>query len=294
MTQYDAELIGSNEPIIINEAELERRIARPSISKDLDPVMMGTATDFLSYFVMGSEAITAFSRDGIINTDDNLYLEFSTPVSVGKDVMQTNANAVAQYQEDILPYLLPAWDDAAREHQRKKWRAATEAAVIADRARALFLGGHYDSLEFRQALATLDNKYPWFAPGRFLKQQYEAELSKVPSLLQNLSFILLNEKGAPIRLVISAVIVRISKVRAAAIFVDNAARVIYGQRYFSGNDVDKTLAGFVSGVMAAIRTLYERETQIAVSRGRKFPAADPTKKKIKSVIIEKIQTTGDS
>jgi spermidine synthase len=294
MTQYDAELIGSNEPIIINEAELERRIARPSISKDLDPVMMGTATDFLSYFVMGSEAITAFSRDGIINTDDNLYLEFSTPVSVGKDVMQTNANAVAQYQEDILPYLLPAWDDAAREHQRKKWRAATEAAVIADRARALFLGGHYDSLEFRQALATLDNKYPWFAPGRFLKQQYEAELSKVPSLLQNLSFILLNEKGEPIRLVISAVIVRISKVRAAAIFVDNAARVIYGQRYFSGNDVDKTLAGFVSGVMAAIRTLYERETQIAVSRGRKFPAADPTKKKIKSVIIEKIQTTGDS
>jgi spermidine synthase len=294
MTQYDAELIGSNEPIIINEAELGRRIALPSISRDLEPVMMGTATDFLSYFVMGSKAITEFSRDGIINTDDNLYLEFSTPVSVGKDVMQTNVNAVARYRENILPYLLPAGDDAAREQQRKKWRAATEAAVIADRARALFLGGRYDSLEFRQALATLDNKYPWFAPGRFLKQEYEDELSKVPTLLQNVSLILLNEKGAPIRLVISAVIVRVSKVRAAAVFVDNAARVIYGQRYFSGNNLDKTISGFVSGVMAAIRTVYERETQIAVSRGRRFPAADPTKKKIKGVIIEKIQASGDS
>ncbi len=293
MTQYDAELIGSNEPIIINEAELERRIARPPISKDLEPVMMGTATDFLSYFVMGSKAVTEFSRNGIINTDDNLYLEFSTPVSVGKDVMQTNANAIAQYQEDIFPYLLPAGDDAAREQQRKKWRDATEAAVIADRARALFLGGHYDSPKFRQALAVLDNKYPWFAPGRFLKQQYEAELSKVPSLLQNISLILLNEKGAPIRLVISAVIVRVSKVRAAAVFVDNAARDIYGQRYFSGSDLDKTIAGYVSGVMAAIRSIYERETQIAVSRGRKFPAADPTKKKIRGVILEKIQAAGD-
>jgi len=294
LTQEDAELIGSNEPIIINETELERRIALPSISNDLKPVMMGTAEDFLSYFVMGSKAVKEFSRGGIINTDDNLYLEFSTPVSIGKDVMQTNVRAFAQYREDILPYLLPAGDNAAREQQRIRWRDASEAAVVSDRARALFLGGHYDSLEFRQAMAVLDNKYPWFAPGRFLKKEYEAELSKVPSLLQSMSFMLLNENGTPFRLVISAVIARISKVRAAAIFVDNAARVIYGQRYFSGNDLDKTMAGFVSEVMAAMRTVYERETQIAVSRGKSFPDADSTKEKIKGVIIEKVQAAGDS
>lgn len=207
--------------------------------------------------------------------------------------MGANVNAVAQFRENILPYLLPAGDDGAREQQKKKWRAAAEAAVIADRARALFLGGHNDSLEFRQALAALDNKYPWFAPGRFLKQEYEDERSKVPSLLQNMSFILLNEKGAPISMAISAVIVRVSKVRAAVIFVDNAARVIYGQRYFSGSDLDKPIAGFVTGVMAAMRTVYERETQIAVSRGRKYPAAGPTKKKMQGVIMEKVQTTGD-
>jgi len=294
MTQYDAELVGSNQPIIIDAAELERRIGRPSIAADLEPVMMGTATDFLSYFIMGSKGVTEFSSGGVINTDDNLYLEFSTPVSVGKDVMQTNVNAFAEYREDIFPYLLPAGNDAAREQKREKWRDAYEAAVIADRARALFLGGHYDSLEFRQALAALNNKYPWFAPGRFLNQEYEAELAKVPRLLENMSFILLNENGAPIRLVISAVIAHVSSVRAAAIFVDNAARVIYGQRYFSGNDVDKTISKFVSDVMAAIGTVYERETRIAAGRGKRFPDADSTQKKIRDVIIEKVRTTGDS
>ena len=273
---------------------MARRIALPPIAKDLEPVMMGTATDFLSYFVMGDKAVAEFSRNGIVNTDDNLYLEFSTPVSVGKNVTGANVNAVARYRESILPYLLPAPDEAGRDRQQKKWQAVTEAAVIADRARALFWAGHYDSPQFRQALASLENKYPWFAPGRFLKQEYEAELSKVPSLLQNMSFILLNEKGVPIRLVISAVIARVSQVRAAVIFVDNAARVIYGQRYFSGNDLDKTMAGFVSEVMAAMRTVYERETQIAVSRGKSFPDADSTKEKIKGVIIEKVQADGDS
>lgn len=294
MTHYDAELIGSNEPIIINETELERRIALPSIYRDLEPVLMGTATDFLSYFVMGSKGIAEFSRNGIINTDDNLYLEFSTPVSVGKNVTGANVNAIAQYRENILPYLLPAEDEAGRDRQRKKWETVTEAAEIADRARALFWAGDDDSPQIRQALANLDKNYPWFAPGRFLRQEYEAELSKVPSLLQNVSFILLNEKGMPIRLVISAVIARVSQVRAAAIFVDNAARVIYGQRYFSGNDLDKAMAGFVSEVMAAIRAVYVRETQIAVSRGKRFPDADLTQKKIKGVITEKILATSGS
>jgi hypothetical protein len=90
------------------------------------------------------------------------------------------------------------------------------------------------------------------------------------------------------------VIVRVSEKRAAAIFVDNDARLIYGQRYFSGSDLDKTISEFVSGVMTAIRAVHDRETQIAVSRGRKFPAAYPTKKKIKDLIIEKVQATDES
>jgi spermidine synthase len=48
LTHYDAELVGSNSPIMIDEAELGRRIAEPRISADLKRVLMGSATDFLS------------------------------------------------------------------------------------------------------------------------------------------------------------------------------------------------------------------------------------------------------
>jgi hypothetical protein len=76
---------------------------------------------------------------------------------------------------------------------------------------------------------------------------------------------------------------------AAAIFVDNAARVVYGQRYFSGKNVDQAIFGFISEVMSAIRATYHREAETAWRQGIKFPAADPTMSKIRNVIIEKVQ-----
>ena len=294
LTHNDAELVGSNEPLIIDEAQLMQRLANPAVSRDLQPVMMDTATDFLSYFIMGTEGLKAFSRGGIINTDDNLYLEFSTPVSVGKDVMQTNVNALAQYRESILPYLVPAKDAEARDQQIARWTLNRKAAGIADRAHALFLGDNYDRPEFRNLLTELTHKYGWFAPGRFLKQEYMEEVSKIPKLIQQTDLVLLNAGGQSIKLEISAVMVRISRERAAAIFVDNAARAIYGQRYFSGIDADQAVSGFISEVMNAIRATYRREAELALRQGRKIPAADATMRKIRQIITEKVQQSRQS
>ena len=289
LTQYDAELIGSNSPLIIDEVQLGRRLADAAVSRDLKPVMMETATDFLSYFIMGSAGLAAFSRDGIVNTDNNLYLEFSTPVSVGKNVMQTNIDALARHRESLLPYLVAAEDSAARDHQRARWTLNRQAAGVADRAHALFLGGYYESPQFRNLLAELTNKYQRFAPGRFLEQEYMDEVSKVPKLIQQTALALLNGRGEVIRLEISAVMARVSQERAAAIFVDNAARIIYGQRYFSGINVDQTVSGFIAEVMSTIGAVYRREAQMALRQGMKYPAADPTMKKIREVITEKVQ-----
>ena len=84
-------------------------------------------------------------------------------------------------------------------------------------------------------------------------------------------------------------IARVSQERAAVIFVDNAARAVYGQRYFSGKNVDQAVSGFISEVMSAIRATYHREAETAWRQGIKFPAADPTMRKIRNVIIEKRQ-----
>ena len=289
LTEHDAEIIGSNSPILIDEQELQQRISSPAIHDNLSRVSMGSATDFLSYFVMGTEAMTAFGTGGVINTDDNLYLEFSTPAAVGINTMGNNARAIAGYRESILPYLVPAPQGKPREEQINKWKVYGQAAVIADRARSLFLGGRDNEPEFRSLIAELDEKYPAFAPGRFLKEKHIDALSHIPALLKKIPFTLLNAGGKNVVVELSAVIVRISDERAAVMFVDNAARKIYGQRYFDAPSLDVKIHRFTDGVMSDIEAAYRQEAMMALTAGKTFPAQEPTLQRIKQIIDKHVQ-----
>ncbi len=286
LTQYDAEIIGSNSPIVIDEAVLERRISFPAVRKDLQQVMMGSAEDFLSYFVIGTEGMKAFGKDGIINTDDNLYLEFSAPASVGKNVMGANIDALSSYRENIVPYLVPASDGVARQEQVMRWNVNGEAAVIADRGHALFLGGGAETPEFHSSLAALERNYPWFAPGRFLKTEYLAGVSRRPQLLRNSPLALLDREGRKMVLVISAVIVRVSDVRAAVMFVDNKKREIFGQIYVSDDDADSAVKELGQRVMNSIEAAYRKEVAVAKGRGMAYPPAGPMLARVKTLIAE--------
>ena len=290
LTQDDAEIVGSNAPIVIDEAALSRRIAEPTIAGDLTRVMMGSAADFLSYFVMGTEGMKTFGRSAIVNTDDNLYLEFSAPYSIGKfGVMKDNITAIIQNRENILPYLAPVQGAEARTEQVSRWTSNKAAAEIAGPALALYKGGQHETSEFKKFMAELDAKYPWFAPGRFLKNEYLEAESRVPKLLQQIRFILLNARGEKLSVDISAVIARESDERAAVLFVDNAVRKIYGQRYFSGADLDARMRGFVSDVAAALQAAYREEAERSRGQGIAYPAAGPTLQRIQDIITSKVE-----
>lgn len=292
LTQYDAELIGSNTPLRIDEALLAERLGQADIAADLRPVMMGSAADFLSFFIMGTKGMAAFSRNGVVNTDDNLYLEFSTPASVGKNVMQANIEALARHRESILAYLSPAPEPAAREQQKIRWTTAGQAAALTDQAHALFLGGRDNSRRFQQIINRLGDEYHWFAPARFLIQEYRDVVAMVPRLIRQKTFELLDDQGRVIRWTISAVMARAGGERAAAVFVDNAARQIYGQRYFSGPDLDQAISGFIDEVMQAIQTTYLGESRTALGQGRRFPSASKTLLKIKQTITDMTGPSG--
>lgn len=284
LTQYDAELIGSNAPLLIDEGRLHQRLSDPAVHRDLQAVMMGTVEDFLSYFIMGTDAMTAFSRDGIVNTDDNLYLEFSTPASLERNVMQANIEALSHYRASILPYLAPARSPADRAAQKTRWTSVRQAASVTDRAHALFLGGQDDSPEFQMLLARLRNDYPWFSPAKFLDQEYRQVVSMIPRLLRQSLFELLDDQGQRIRREISAVMARAGPQRAAAVFVDNAAKVIFGQRYFSGPDLERSISEFSSTVMQSLQAVYDRQARLARAQGRPFPAARETMRQMKLTI----------
>jgi spermidine synthase len=290
LTHNDAEIVGSNAPIAIDETDLARRIAEPAIAEDLHRVMMGSATDLLSYFVMGTEGMKKFGRGAIVNTDDNLYLEFSAPYSIRKfTAMGENVTAILQNRESILPYLLPARGEAARTEQGKKWTANMAAAETVGPAHALFLEGRHETPEFKKYMTELDAKYPRFAPGRFLKNEYLAQAALKPELLEKTAFVLFNEQGGQVRVEISAVLVPISRERASVVFVDNDAKVIYGQIQVSDYEKNTSLRGFVRDVLMSIQAAYQQEAERVASKERAFPPAGPTMRKIKDIIAVKVQ-----
>ena len=100
LTHFDAELVGSNAPFVLDEPQLQRRLAAPAVAGDMQRVMMGSAADLLSYFVMSTEEMKRFSQGGTLNTDDNLYLEFSAPFSIAAPaLMAANVEALTARRE---------------------------------------------------------------------------------------------------------------------------------------------------------------------------------------------------
>jgi len=289
MTQYDAEIIGSNAPLVVDEEALERRIALPAVASDLAPVMMASAEEFLSYFLMGTEGMAAFGRGAVTNTDDNLYLEFSTPISLGKNLTGVNVAALAQHRESIQPYLVPAGDDAARLARQQTWDANERAAALADRAHALFLAGRLNDPEFRQLVGRLEQEHPRFSPGRFLWEEYRRRTLKIPTLLDKLPLALADEGGHQTLVEVSAVVARVSDVRAAVVFVDNATRTIFGQVYFSGTDLESRIAEFTREVLAEVQEIYSAEARRAQQAGLTLPKAAPTLSRIEEAIQAKCE-----
>jgi spermidine synthase len=290
LTHYDAELVGSNSPILIDEEELDRRIREPAVLSDLAPVRMGSATDFLSYFVMGTEGMRNFSEGGILNTDDNLYLEFSAPFSIATpSVMEANVRAIIKHREAILPYLVMPKGKIAQADQKRRWADHPEAVETTGRALGLFLGGLMDTPEFKETMEALDKRFPGYAPARFLEDEVQTTLSQRPRFLQKTTFLLLDQGGAKFMTEISAVLVPISKERASIMFVDNEARVIYGQLYVSGYDKNDFVNLFVNEVIMHIRAVYQDEVENALKQSGRFPLAESALRKIRETIAIEIQ-----
>lgn len=291
LTHYDSVMVGSNAPFVIDETELEKRIGEPAVRDDLNRVSMGTATDLLSYFVMGTGGMTSFGQNGSLNTDDHPYLEFSAPFSIATpSVMAKNVQAIGAQRESLLPYLKPAVDpEGAREEQQELWSGQLTAGGMSDRALALFLGRSPTDPEFMRALRRLTLEFPTYAPGRALWTEYEAALVLEPRLFEQASFSLMGEGGKPRVLEISAVLVPVSKTRASIMFVDNNSRTVYGQVYVDDYDRDGRAQRFAGDVMAAMRADYDRNATTARTRQKSLPPAPETLRSIRAVVDSKVR-----
>ena len=73
------------------------------------------------------------------------------------------------------------------------------------------------------------------------------------------------------------------------VFVDNDARVVYGELYFSGVNHEQHMDQFVDKVMASIRASYDRDVRNAFREGNRYPSLASTLKELREIIKVKIQ-----
>ena len=94
---FDVLLIGSDKPLRVDLEDLERRIAAPKVARQLGRVGLGDALSFLGEFLIDEDGHRRYCEGGRVNTDDNLYLEFSAPFSIGRPVVAPNIDRLAGF-----------------------------------------------------------------------------------------------------------------------------------------------------------------------------------------------------
>jgi spermidine synthase len=289
VTHYDAEIIASNSPIIIDEKELGRRFVNAGINGDLRQIRMGTPEDFLSYFVMGTEGAKAYSRDGRINTDDNLYLEFSAPRSIGIEYLRgANLADLLQYREKLLPYLQRPGSAEARANQESRWEENHRAALLQDKAHVLNVTGQQMTYEFTDIAAQLENRYPRYAPWRFIREESGDERGGIPRMLAEIELPLLDEHDAPLKGEFMAVLVRKHSRWARVFFVDDKTRTVFGKLRVRGSGKEAYIDRFVADVMKDARKIYAVESADAAVAGKPLPSMLSVFPKIKTMVEARI------
>jgi spermidine synthase len=266
LTYYDAVLVGSMDPIRIDEGELSRRLSAAAIRNDLEPIQMGTAREFLSYFILGDTGARTFAQGGAINTDDNLTLEFSAPASQGVVGLEgENVLALGAARESLLPYLVPAADDSGRSPQVEYWTRALETGRRFDPFHAKYLWGMRATPELAAELASLEAEDPGYAPLRFLLKDKAFMDRTEPALVAEAAFDVRDARGTAARLRVSAVRQFLGRARVLVSFVDNSRREIYGQGYLYGeyrigNDpqLEGRVRRYVEETFAALRAAAGR------------------------------------
>ena len=268
VTHYDAEIIASNEPIIIDEAQLARRLDQPQVKTDLRQIKMGSAEDFLSYFVMGSAGAKSYARGGKLNTDDNLYLEFSAPRSIGMEYLRgANLADLLKYREQLTGYLRQPESGRARLEQQQRWAANYRAALLEDKAHVLEISGNQLNYEFADLARELENRYPRYAPWRFTKEGAEYERGGTPELIRELELPLLDEQKKPFNGEFTAILVRKHSRWARVFFIDDRTRTVFGKMRVKGSGREAYINDFVAQIVKDVQKIYAEEAARAAASG---------------------------
>ncbi len=264
---------------MLDERRLAARLADPDVAADLAAVDLGTPRDLLSWFLMGDAGVRAFAQGGVLHTDDNLWLEFSTPRAQGRlELPATNVEALVRFRESPLSYGVPLPDPAAEAERLAFWSQAARAAPLFDRAHVLGLQNRFSSPELVALVEQLRRELADYAPGRFLAERRASAEKHRPRPLAAERFAVLGVGDTAAELEITAVTMRVGEGRGVVVFADNLAREVYAERYVDApeQELDERLAAIAARVLGGLREEYD-----ASAVGGRPPAQDELRAQLK-------------
>lgn len=133
----DAVLIGSPAPLEIDAANLARRLQEPLVNLQLSRIGMESPKNFLAEFALDDAGTRTYVENALMNTDDNLYLEYESPKAIGipqKDNI-FEINRVRQNPVEVLTGYAPVFDSeqaAFDELKEIQWAKAQTVLAFYD------------------------------------------------------------------------------------------------------------------------------------------------------------------
>lgn len=124
-------LIGSDAPLEIRPEELVARSRSPRVVEQLETLGLREPLSFLAELQLSDPQIRRYVEGAVINTDDNLYLEFASPLAIGREGLGWEViEELHGYGADRAP--LPEGDPAIPDLEAlKRAKSRTILAEIA-------------------------------------------------------------------------------------------------------------------------------------------------------------------
>ena len=102
--EKDLVMVGFKERPDLSLARIKERMNWRLVQQDLKRVGVVDLENLMSRFTMGPAEVDAVTRSGIMNTDDNALIEFSTPKTLFAETEDLNAQILKPYKQPAKKY----------------------------------------------------------------------------------------------------------------------------------------------------------------------------------------------
>jgi spermidine synthase len=102
--EKDLALIGFKQKPDLALEKVRKKMQIPAVAQDLKRIGVETLQDLTSRFMMGPAEVAILTQGGVLNTDDNALIEFSTPKTLFAETEDLNSKILKPFKQEAGKY----------------------------------------------------------------------------------------------------------------------------------------------------------------------------------------------